>query len=101
MYGCLVSWASRKQTSVALSSTEAEYVVLSVGVTEAILLRKVLQDLHRTMNNLTDILDDNQACIGVAEEEKPTKLCMYDAISSEPSFREALSSCPTIQQIYK
>ncbi|KXJ72178.1 hypothetical protein RP20_CCG018696 [Aedes albopictus] len=73
VYGCLVSWASRKQTSVALSSAEAEYVALSVGATEAIWLRMVLQDLHRTLDEPTDILEDNQACIRVAEEEKPTK----------------------------
>lgn len=51
VYGCSVSWASRKQPLVVVFSTEAEYVALSVGVTEAILLRKVLQDLHRTLNN--------------------------------------------------
>jgi len=35
---CLISWASRKQRSVALSSTESEYMSLSKASTEAIWL---------------------------------------------------------------
>lgn len=71
--GGLVSWATRKQTSVALSSAEAEYVALSVGATEAIWLRMLLRDLHKNLTEPTVIREDNQACIRVAEEDKPTK----------------------------
>ena len=41
----MVSWCSRKQTSVALSTAEAEYIALSVAVREAMWLRKLLADL--------------------------------------------------------
>ena len=37
-----ISWFSRKQTSVAQSSTEAEYIATSMGAREAIWLRKLL-----------------------------------------------------------
>jgi len=38
----VVLWISRKQQSVALSSAEAEYMVVSLASFEAIWLRKIL-----------------------------------------------------------
>jgi hypothetical protein len=38
----MVSWCSRKQTSLALSTVEAEYIALCVAVREAVWLRKLL-----------------------------------------------------------
>jgi len=40
-----VSWASRKQDVVTLSSTEAEYIALSMGVQDELWLQKVLEFL--------------------------------------------------------
>ena len=41
----VVSWFSRKQKSVSLSSSEAEYMAASQGSCEAIWLRKMLVGL--------------------------------------------------------
>jgi hypothetical protein len=48
-YGCcfsmgstMISWFSRKQTSVALSTTEAEYIAVCSASSEAVWLRKLL-----------------------------------------------------------
>eukprot|EP00253_Pinus_taeda_P003834 PITA_03834 len=43
-----VSWYSRKQRSVALSSTEAEYMAASLAACEAIWIRKILVGLFRS-----------------------------------------------------
>jgi len=40
--GCLISWKSRKQKSVTLSSSEAEYVAISEVCAELIFLKQVL-----------------------------------------------------------
>lgn len=43
--GCPISWESRKQRTVALSSTEAEYMALSDPAKEATYLRRLLTEL--------------------------------------------------------
>lgn len=40
-----ITWASRKQTSVALSTCEAEYMAMSKASTEAMWLRKLLHEV--------------------------------------------------------
>jgi len=42
--GC-ISWASKLQPTVALSSAEAEYMAMAAAVQEAIYLRRLLEDL--------------------------------------------------------
>jgi hypothetical protein len=41
----MVSWCSRKQTSVALSTTEVEYIAVSMAYREAVWLQKLLVGL--------------------------------------------------------
>ena len=55
----MVSWCSMKQSSVALSTTEAEYIALCVAVREAVWLRKLLADLFGHEMDSTVIYCDN------------------------------------------
>ena len=43
--GFPISWESRKQSCVALSSTEAEYMAMSYATKEAIFLRRLLMEI--------------------------------------------------------
>jgi hypothetical protein len=63
----LVSWFSRKQKSVALSSAEAEYMAASQASCEAIWLRKMLVGLFGQEMAPTVIHCDNQSCIKLSE----------------------------------
>jgi len=58
-----VSWQSKQQTSVALSSMEAEYMALCAATQEAIWLRMILTDFDKSFNESIIIYDDNQSCI--------------------------------------
>jgi hypothetical protein len=44
-FGCAVSWVSRRQKSVALSSTEAEYMALAAVVTEVRWMQQLLAEI--------------------------------------------------------
>ena len=59
----VVSWYIRKQRSVALNLTEAEYMVASQVVCEAIWMRKILVCLFGSHLDPIVIHCDNQSCI--------------------------------------
>eukprot|EP00253_Pinus_taeda_P014873 PITA_14873 len=58
---------SRKQRFVALSSSEAEYMVARTASCETIWLRKLLVNLFRRNMEVTRIMCDNQSCIKLSE----------------------------------
>ena len=66
MSGGAISWLSRKQPVVALSTTEAEYVALSTAAQEAVWLRRLLSDIKATPGTPTIINEDNQGTIAIA-----------------------------------
>jgi len=55
----LISWMSKKQGSVALSSTEAEYIAASLASQELVWLRQPLSDLHIPCALSTTLYEDN------------------------------------------
>jgi len=63
--GC-ISWLSKKQSTVATSLVEAEYVALATTTKEAIWLRTLLEELNFTQTTATIIKADNQGCIALA-----------------------------------
>ncbi len=68
-HGSAISWSSRRQSTVALSSTEAEYVSASATAQEAIWLRKLLTDLFLPQKTPCVIYVDNQGSIKLAKNQ--------------------------------
>jgi hypothetical protein len=62
-----VAWSSKKQPTVALSSTEAEYRGAAVVTCEAIWLKQLLKDLHEEVSDPTMIYYDNLCSIQLAK----------------------------------
>lgn len=66
--GSAISWKSRKQPTVALSTCEAEYMALASAIQEAKFLRQFLGELVRTLTlSPTTIYCDNQSAIFLAK----------------------------------
>ena len=61
--GTSISWRSRKQSCVALSTAEAEYIALSQAAQEAMWLRQLFSDLQSEPCGPTVLHEDNQAAI--------------------------------------
>nr|GEX49023.1 hypothetical protein [Tanacetum cinerariifolium] len=55
----VVSWRSKKQATVALSSTEAEYVSATESACQAVWLRRILADMGQVQVEATNIMCDN------------------------------------------
>ena len=64
--GAAISWQSKKQSVVAMSSCEAEYIALSSCAREAVWLRRLLADLGERQEEPTRILVDNTSAIALA-----------------------------------
>jgi hypothetical protein len=65
--GNIISWKSQRQPTVALSSTEAEYMSLSAAVQEIIWLKKMLSNLKIYPESKVKIYQDNQGAIALAK----------------------------------
>ena len=63
----MVSWYSRKQIFVALSSTEVEYISLCVEVREGASLWNIIADLFGNEMDSNIIHCDNQSCVKLSE----------------------------------
>jgi hypothetical protein len=60
--GAAIAWQSKRQPTVAVSSTEAEYIAAAAAVKESLWLRKLLVDFKIEVGTI-DILADNQSAI--------------------------------------
>ena len=54
MAGGAISWLSQKQTTVALSTVEAEYMAFGSATEETIWLRRLLTDLQVNTDDNTE-----------------------------------------------
>lgn len=69
MSGSAISWQSRKQKSVSLSSTEAEYTALSEASREAVYLRNLMHEITRKFY-VIDLHCDNQSALKLASSHQ-------------------------------
>ena len=67
MGSSVVSWFSKKQSYVELSTTESKYVTPCSASCEVVWLRKLLFDLFDLQLDATCIYCDNQHCVNLSK----------------------------------
>ena len=70
MSGAAISWMSKKQTCVALSTAEAEYMALSMAAQESIWLECLLSNMEKKSDEPVVIYEENQSTICMATNPK-------------------------------
>lgn len=66
-FGGIVSWKSRRQPTVALSTAEAEIMATTDAAKQAVWLRRLLQDLRYPMQDPIVILNDNVGAVELSQ----------------------------------
>ena len=74
---CSISWCTRKQKSVADSSTAAEYMALYEAAKEAKFLRSLIETANLKLNRCIVIYEDNNGCRTIANNQTSHKLVKY------------------------
>ena len=74
---CSILWASKLQTQIALSTTEAEYIALSQALRETIPIMNLLKEIRRkkistisTVPNVYKAFEDNSGALELARSPK-------------------------------
>jgi hypothetical protein len=67
--GGVVSWPSKQQEIVALSTTEAEYIALTYAGKEAMWTRHFIVELFTPRTGSLTIYNDNQSALALAHAE--------------------------------
>jgi hypothetical protein len=85
--GCPLTWCSKLQTEIALSTTESEYIALSQAMREVIPFMNLMMEEGEIfkLHNLKPVFhykvfEDNNSCIRVAESPKFTPRTKHIAI---------------------
>ena len=68
MDGGAVSWSSKKQELVMLSTAEAEYVAQTHAAKEAIWLRRLLTEIFKSIDTPTTLFSDSKSAITLAHD---------------------------------
>jgi hypothetical protein len=99
--GRAVSWASRKQEIITLSTAEAEYVATTHAAKESIWLRRLIGPLFGHFNSPITLFCDNQAVLHLATDDnyhaqtKHIDICYHFIRQTISNKKIKIKYCPT------
>ena len=73
LFGCSVLWLSKRQPTVSLSSTEAEYMALGQGVREVQWFHSLLEELQLRAPQTETSTNDDEEVVQLQEEHRKEK----------------------------
>ncbi len=88
--GAAISWRCKVQSTVAMSTTEAEYVAMSECALEVVYLRALLQDMGFSQDQPSIIYGDNQPAI-FSTQNAVTSNAMKHAVRRLKYLRERIA----------
>ena len=103
--GTLVSWKTKKQPTVALSTCEAEYIALATTIQECLYLTQLLDGIDKHVYMLPIVFEDNQGTIALAKNPVKRQRCKHVDIkyhfirSTVTDGKLSLEYCPTEQMV--
>jgi hypothetical protein len=68
--GGAISWCTKKQEIIALSTTEAEYVAITHASKEALWLHTLIKELFGDIKGPTTLYSDNQSAIALTKDHQ-------------------------------
>lgn len=103
--GPLVSWKTKKQPTVALSTCESEYIALAATIQECLYLTQLLEGLDKHLYALPKVYEDNQGTLALAKNPVRRQRCKHVDIkyhfirSILNDGKVLLEYCPTDQMV--
>jgi hypothetical protein len=70
LHGGTISWSTKRQEIISLSTTESEYVAATYAAKEALWLRSLLSQLFDTNLEATTLFSDNQSAIALTKDHQ-------------------------------
>jgi hypothetical protein len=70
LHGTPVAWSARKQSLIALSTAEAEYIALTSAAREVLYLKSLIGELYEPITYPIPMYCDNQGAIALATNAK-------------------------------
>jgi hypothetical protein len=70
LHGGAVSWTTKRQEIISLSTTESEYVAATYAAKEALWLRSLLSQLFEINSEPVTLFSDNQSAIALTKDHQ-------------------------------
>lgn len=77
LFNNLISWTSKKQSIVTLSSTESEFVAICVASCELLYFKNLLEDLNVEITLPISLFEDNQSTIKLLHNFENNRRCKH------------------------
>src|SRR5258707_9411735 len=103
--GAVITWSVKKQLTIALSSTKAEYMAMTHSGKEAVFLNHLFDNLEIPIQFLIPLLVDNQSAITLTENpifhacSKHIKVCHHWMHEKTRDGTIQLEYVPTVDQV--
>jgi hypothetical protein len=75
--GATISWSSKRQPTIALSTMEAKYMATCAATQEVVYLRMFLKDMNLEQMGPTILYQNNQAAIVIVKDHFKQKIKIY------------------------